>query len=177
MNYSIALIPTFSVGVDVMGVGARDFLVSQRATGSSLTLYILVYFGLALAFIGVQVETPFLDSFLDQVGSKKLLKNHGIKHTKLTKASSEISRMKRLATLDRTEVTEEKQANEESLYFKSKKQIEDGNERVPLLAKEEEEYSPHYSASNIYGDDDYISESDDDDVGDEERQLRGRGKC
>ncbi|KAF9174946.1 hypothetical protein BGX21_000035 [Mortierella sp. AD011] len=82
----------------------------------------------------------------------------------------------KLQRLNRTEATEEKQANEESLYFKSKKQIEDGNERVPLLAKEEEEYLPHNSASNIYRDDDYITESVGGDVGDEEWQLRGRGK-
>ena len=74
---------------------------------------------------------------------------------------------------------DENKVDEESPYFKSEKQIEDENSRVPLLSGEDEDL-PHYSAEDIYGqeyrDSDATEaeddEDDEDDV-DEERQLCG----
>lgn len=73
---------------------------------------------------------------------------------------------------------DEDRVDEESPYFKSEKQIEDENSRVPLLSGEDEDL-PHYSAEDVYGqayaDSDASEagedEDDSDDDDDEERRL------
>ncbi|KAF9345263.1 hypothetical protein BGX26_003347 [Mortierella sp. AD094] len=187
-NYGITLIPTFSVGVDIMGVGV--VLVSVMGlfgVAKGCRQLMNLYFGLVLIFIGVQVGNAVLgflsgSNWIQEALEKSWSRAYEADKGLIRDLQNELTGVfllsilfKHLATLDQTEKTEEKQADEESLYIKSEKQIEDENARVPLLA-EEEEGLPHYSASNIYREDGYITESDDDEDGDEEQQLGGRGK-
>ncbi|KAF9137347.1 hypothetical protein BGX30_010318 [Mortierella sp. GBA39] len=85
---------------------------------------------------------------------------------------------KHLAVLDQEDTEDEDniKIDEESPYFKSEKQLEYENSCVPLLADEEDEDLPHYSAHD-YNDD--SEDSEDEDSGDDEERLlgsrRGRG--
>lgn len=82
---------------------------------------------------------------------------------------------KYLATLDQEDSEDEGniKIDEESSYIKSEKQIEYENSRVSLLAGEEDEDLPHYSAHNYNYNDSEDSE-DSENSEDEERLLGSR---
>ncbi|KAF9114828.1 hypothetical protein BGX27_009665 [Mortierella sp. AM989] len=243
MHYGVALIPTFSVGVDIMGIGVvLVSIMGLFGVAKGCRQLMNLYFGLVLVFIGVQVGNAFLGFFsgsdwiqeaLEKSWSRAYEADNGLIrdlqnefhcqgfHTQEdrsapmpikpeiylppcaeileTQFGQRLQRLgsivlcirliqltgvfllsmlfKHLAAVDQIGETEEKQADEESSYFKSEKQIEDENARVPLLAED----LLHYSTNNINGDD-YYTESDDsyeddDENDDEEKRHGGRGRC
>ncbi|KAF9147767.1 hypothetical protein BG015_010537 [Linnemannia schmuckeri] len=88
---------------------------------------------------------------------------------------------KHLAVLDQEDLEDEDsiKIDEESPYFKSEKQLEYENSRVPLLAGEEDEDLPHYSAYDYNNDSEDCEDSEDEDSGDDEERLLGsrRGRA
>ncbi|KAH7047037.1 hypothetical protein BKA57DRAFT_464881 [Linnemannia elongata] len=82
---------------------------------------------------------------------------------------------KHLAVLDQenTEDEDNIKIDEESPYFKSEKQLEYESSCVPLLADEEEEDLPHYSAYDYNDNSEYCEDCEDEDSGDDEERLLG----
>ncbi|KAF8948142.1 hypothetical protein BGZ47_006250 [Haplosporangium gracile] len=88
---------------------------------------------------------------------------------------------KHLAVLDQEDSEDEDniKIDEESPYFQSEKQLEYENSRIPLLAEEEDEDLPHYSAHDYNNDSEEYEDSEDEDGGDDEERLLGsrRGRA
>lgn len=82
---------------------------------------------------------------------------------------------KHLAVLDQEDTENEDNINidEESPYFKSEKQLEYENSCVPLLADDEDEDLPHYSAHDYNDDSEESEDSEDEDSEDDEERLLG----
>ncbi|KAG0282459.1 hypothetical protein BGZ96_000466 [Linnemannia gamsii] len=190
MRNGITLTPTLSIGVDILGIGV--VLVSVMGllgVAKGCRRLINLYFGLVMCFIAIQVGytvagfmsgTNWVHEALEKSWDKAYSIDKSLIHDlqiELTGVFLLSILFKYLAVLDQEDSEDEGNItiDEESPYIKSEKQIEYENLRVPLLAGEEDEDLPHYSAHDYnYNDSEDCEESEDEDCGDEERLLGSR---
>ncbi|KAF8935185.1 hypothetical protein BGZ58_005178 [Dissophora ornata] len=184
MARGITLIPTLSVGIDVMGIGVvLVSIMGLFGVAKGCRRLMNLYFGLVLCFIAFQVGNAIVgymsgSSWVQEALEKSwdmayrtdkgLIRDLQIELTGVLLLSV---LFKHLAAMDQVEESESEQMDEESSYFQNEKQIEDKIARMPLLSIEDDddEDLPHYSVNDAYGSED----SCEGEGGDEGGQSRG----
>ncbi|KAG0219779.1 hypothetical protein BGX33_000621 [Mortierella sp. NVP41] len=173
MRHGITLTPTVSVGVDIMGIGVM--LVSVMglfSVAKGCRRLMNLYFALVLCFIAVQVGyavvgfmsgADWVHEALEKSWDRAYQTDKSLIHDlqiELTGVFLLSVLFKYLAVIDQEDAEEDiAKVDEESIYFKSEKQLEDENSHEDL---------PHYSGHE------YEDSDDSEDIEDEECLLGRR---